>query len=148
MQWNNSSTPSQSDWCCSDPAARHDAMDMGMMREGLPPCMQDGDHAGVGAKMLGIGANYAKGLRRGFKENIVDERLVLESDRRDWRRHGEDDMEIGNGQQFGAAVREPLEARQTLTLGAVPIATGIVGDADIAAILASLDMTAKRRRPA
>jgi len=35
------------------------------------------------------------------------------------RGHGEDNTEMGDGQQFGAAVGEPLEARQTLALRSV-----------------------------
>jgi hypothetical protein len=57
-------------------------------------------------------------------------------------------MEIGDGQQFGAAIGEPLKARQTLALRAVSIATRIVGDASLAAVLASLDVSAERRRTA
>ena len=98
--------------------------------------------------MFWVGSDDADRLGRRLEQDVVDERLVLESDRRDWRRHGEDDMEIGNRQQFGAAICKPLEARETLALRAMSIAAGIVGDADLAAILAPLDMTAERRRSA
>ena len=132
----------------SEAAARHDAVNMGMMGEGLPPCVQDRDHAGLGAEMFWVGSDDADRLGSRLEQDVVDECLVLESDRRDWRRHGEDNMEIGNGQQFGAAICKPLEARQTLALRAMPIAAGTLGDADLAAILAPLDMTAERRRSA
>ena len=99
-------------------------------------------------RMFWVGSDDADRLGSRLEQDVVDECLVLESDRRDWRRHGEDDMKIGNGQQFGAAICKPSEARQTLALRAMPIAAGIVGDADLAAILAPLDMTAERRRSA
>jgi hypothetical protein len=57
-------------------------------------------------------------------------------------------MEIGNGQQLRPAIVEPLQPRQPLTLRAVPVATTIEGDANCAAILATLDVTAERRRSA
>src|SRR5208337_5236057 len=112
--------------------------------------------ASIAAPELGWADEIAEGrllnkrLKKGLCFGSLAEltHVVLESDRRDWRRHGEDDMEIGNGQQFGAAICKPLEARQTLALRAMPIAAGIVGDADLAAILAPLDMTAERRRSA
>ena len=107
-----------------------------MMGVGMPPCVQDRDHAGLGAEMFWVGSDDADRLGSRLEQDVVDECLVLESDRRDWRRHGEDDMKIGDGQQFGAAICKPLEARQTLALRAMPIAAGIVGDADLAAILA------------
>ena len=128
----------------SEAAARHDAVHMRMMREGLPPGVQDGDHAGFGAKMFGIGADDADRLSRRLEQGVVDERLVLEGDCRERRRHGEDDVEIGNRQKLGAAIGEPLRARQPLTLGTVPVTTTIVGDPELATILAPFDMSAER----
>ena len=46
----------------------------------------------------------SSGLGRGLHEQqIVDHALVLVGDIGDRRRHGEDDMEIANGQQLGLA---------------------------------------------
>ena len=117
-------------------AARHDAMDVRVMGEGLAPAMQDRDHADLGAEMFGIGADGADRLGRGLEEDIVDDRLVLQGDRCERGRHGEDEMEIRDWQKFGAAVGQPLGAGQALALGTVPIAAGIVGDTDLAAVLA------------
>jgi hypothetical protein len=60
--------------------------------------------------MFGVGADDADRFGRRLEQDVVDERLVLKRDRRDGRRHGEDDVEIGDRQQFGAAIGEPLEA--------------------------------------
>jgi hypothetical protein len=57
-------------------------------------------------------------------------------------------MEIGNGQQLRPAVGEPLEPRQTLALRTMSVAAAIESNADRAAILATLDMTAEGRRSA
>ena len=92
--------------------------------------MQDRHHAGLGAEVFGVRADDADCLGRRLEQDVVDERLVLKRDRRDRRGDGKDDMEIGDGQQFGAAIGQPLEARQTLTLRTVPVATGIVGNAE------------------
>lgn len=45
-------------------------------------------------------------------------------------------------------MREPFGARQPLTLGTMAVAAGVVGDACAVAIIALLDVTAERRRPA
>ena len=57
-------------------------------------------------------------------------------------------MEIGHGQQFGLAVGQPLLGSGGLALWAMPVAAGIVGDAQVRALLAALDMTAQRHRSA
>ena len=106
------------------------------MEQALPPGVQHGDHADLGAEMLRIGGDGTHGLRRRLEQDVVDDRLVLQGDGGDRRRHGEDDVEVRDGQQLGLSVDEPLRARQTLALRAVPVAAGIVGDADLAAIVA------------
>ena len=126
-------------------AARHEAMGVGMMHERLPPGVEDGDHPGLGTEMPGIGADAADRLGGGFEQNVVNDRLVLQRDGGHRRRHGKDDMEILHGQQVGLAIREPLGARQPLALRAVPIAAAVVGDADLAAVVALLDVAAERR---
>ena len=116
-----------------------------MMRQGLAPGVENGDHAGLGAEMLWIGADDADRLGRGLEQDVVHDRLVLEGDGGDGRRHGEDDVEIRDRQQVGVTIGQPLGARQALALGAVPVATAVVGDADHAAVVALLDMAAERR---
>ena len=54
-------------------------------------------------------------------------------------------MEIRHGQQFGLAVGQPLLGRGGLALRAMPVAAGVVGDAQVRAGLAAFDMTAQRR---
>jgi hypothetical protein len=94
-----------------------------MVGEGLPPGVQDRDHSRLGAQVFGIGGDDADGLSGRLEQDVIDDRLVRESDRRDGRGHGEDDMEIGNGQQLRPAVGEPLQPRQPLALRAVSVAT-------------------------
>src|SRR4051794_16694955 len=53
-------------------ASRHDAVDVRVMRERLPPRVQDGDHPGLGAQMLRIGAGGADGLGRSLEQDVVD----------------------------------------------------------------------------
>jgi hypothetical protein len=44
-----------------------------------------------------------------------------------------DDMDVGHGQKFILASRDPLLAGAVLTLGAVTVATAVIGDGTIAA---------------
>lgn len=57
-------------------------------------------------------------------------------------------MKIGDRQEIGDACIDPFLAGSSLTLRAVAITAGIIGDADSATIIAGLDMAAKPGRPA
>jgi hypothetical protein len=140
----------------SDPAcavergstAGHDAVDMRMVLQGLAPGMEDGGHAELSAEMLGVGRDGGERLRRAAEQDGIDDGLVLEGDLSGGRRHGEDDVEIRHGKEFGLSLGEPLRTRRALALWAMPIATGVVGDARRTTVVALLDMAAERRRPA
>ncbi len=113
-----------------------------------PPCVQEGDAADRPAEPVRIGGERRHRLRRCFEQDRVDDSLVLEGDCGDWSRQCEDDVEIGNRQKLGLARREPLGSRPTLTLRAMPVAAGIIGDPRDAAVFAGLNVSAERLGPA
>jgi hypothetical protein len=63
----------------------------------------------------------------------------------DGGRQREHEVVIGNRQEFGLPLGEPCSDRRALTLRAMAIATGIVGDDLVGAVLAARDMSAERR---
>ena len=65
---------------------------MRVMGERRAPGVQHGDQADLGAQMLGVGGDGAQRLGRGLEQQIIDSGLVLERDRADRRRQGEDDV--------------------------------------------------------
>ena len=79
-----------------------------------------------------------------LNKQAIDLGLVLVGDGSDLRRQGEHHMEIGDRQQLGLARRQPLGGGRPLAFGAMPVATGVVGDARVGTVLAALDMTAER----
>jgi len=93
-------------------------------------------------EVLGVGCDGDQGFGGGFEQQVIDDRLVLLGDVGDRSRQGEDDMEIGHRQQLGS-VGEPLLGGG-LALWAMPIATGVVRDAQVGAGFAALDTTAQR----
>jgi hypothetical protein len=107
--------------------------------------VQHGGEPDAGAKVLGVGRNRDQGLGGGFEQQVIDDRLVLIGDVGDRPRQGEDDMEIGYGQQLGLAVGQPLLGSHGLALRTVPVAAGVIGDAQVGAGLTAFDMTAQRR---
>ena len=63
-------------------------------------------------------------------------------------RHGEDDMEVTDGQDAFGALFDPCALRGALTLRAMPIATGIVRSLRKSAAVARVEMAAEGRRAA
>src|SRR4051794_32376418 len=112
------------------------------------PGVEYGSGADAGAEVLGIGGDGEPRLGRGAGQQGVDDRLVLISDRGECGRQREDEVEIADWQQIGLAGGEPVPRRRALTLRAVTVATGVVRDAAVAAVLAMLDMAAERGRAA
>ena len=115
-------------------AAWNDAMDMGMMRQRLTPCVQDGDEADLGAEPARVRGEHHHCLGGGLEQDGVDSGLVLEGDHRDLRRQREDNVEVGNRKEFSLARGEPSCTGRSLALRTVPVAAGVVGDPRHAAV--------------
>ena len=129
-------------------AARHDHVDMRMVRHRRSPGVEHGGDADARAEVLGIGGDRQHRLRRRLEQQVVDQRLVLERDVGDLGRQREHDVEVADRQQIGLAFGKPCPRRRALALRAVPVAAGVVGDPPLAAVLAGLDVTAERRSAA
>src|SRR5215471_3522893 len=63
-------------------------------------------------------------------------------------RQREDHVKIVDRQQIGLARRQPIRRRRALTFWAMAVATRVVSDTAVAAILAALDMPAECGRAA
>ena len=120
-----------------DAAARHDHVDMRMMRHRRAPGVKHGGDADAGAQMLWVRRDGHHRLGGGAEQQIVDDRLVLPGDVGDLGRQREDDVEIANRQQVGLALGQPVSRGGALALRAVPVAAGVIGDPDVAAVVAA-----------
>src|SRR3954451_17464098 len=98
--------------------------------------------------MPGIGGDGKQRLGGCAEQQVVDDRLVLISDRGDLGRQREDQVEVADRQQIGLAGREPILRRRALTLRAMAVATRVVRNPAMAAVLTTLDMAAERGRAA
>ena len=131
-----------------EPAAGDDAMDVGVVLEVLPPGVEDGQEADLGPEVLGVGGDLLQGLGGGPEQQAVDHARVLQGDRAERRGQGEDEVEVLDGQEFRLAGLHPVGGGGGLTLGAVAVAAGVVGDLPVPAPVALLDVPAQRRGPA
>src|ERR1700755_218255 len=117
---------------------------MRMMAERGTPGVQDGGETNARAQVLRVSGDRGQRLGGSSEQEVVDGSLIVERDGADRSRQGEDDVVIGNRQKLRLAVFEPLPRRRSLTLRAMPVAAGIVGDPLVRAVLAALDMSAER----
>jgi hypothetical protein len=110
--------------------------------------VQHAGDADAGAEMLGVGCDGERGLGRGLEQEIIDCCLVLVGDIGD--RCGEriEDVKILRRNQLGLALGEPPLCGRTLALRAMPVATRVVSDDGVGAVLAARHMPTERRRTA
>jgi hypothetical protein len=84
--------------------------------------MQDAEKADFAAEMLGVGSNFDQRFSATAEQQSVDHFFVLQGQRCQLMREGENDMSIGCGEQLGASSSQPAIARLALALRAVPVA--------------------------
>lgn len=130
------SSPGSSPWSPAVRAVR-------MVRHRRSPGVEHRGDADARAEVSWVGGDGQHRLRCRLEQQVVDERLVLERDVGGLGGQREHDMEVADRQQVGLALGQPRPCGRALALRAVPVAAGVVGDPPLAAVLASLDVTAK-----
>src|ERR1017187_7100607 len=101
---------------------------MRMKLQALIPAVEHAEETDLGTEVPWIASNFKQGLSAGMKEQVVDEPFVLQGERSQFARQGEDGMDIASGQQFPFARLEPAPARVALASWAMPVSTRVVGD--------------------
>ena len=119
------------------------AVQMGMMPQILPPGVQHGKEADLGAEMLGVGGDGGEGFGGGGEENAIDRPRVVEGQSGNLFGQSEHDMEILDRQQFGLPRFEPFCPLCVLTLGTMAVAAGVVADPGVVAMAALFDVAAQ-----
>jgi hypothetical protein len=104
------------------PTARHNHMDVRMVGHCRAPAVEYCGGANARAEVLRIGGDREQRLGGRAEQQVVDDGLVLISNRGDLGRQCEDHVKIADRQQIGLAAREPILRRRALALWAVAIA--------------------------
>ncbi len=99
---------------------RHHAMHVRMTNQGLPPRVEDAEHADLGAEMPRIGRDLAKRGRADLEEPCVQTGTVPINQRQQRMRQREDDVHIRHVEEFPLARLEPALPRLRLAVRAVP----------------------------
>jgi hypothetical protein len=113
-------------------------MEMGMEEEILSPAVQDGREADFSPQVFGIPREHGECAGRGVEEEIVEGALVAQGQGVEFMGESEDEVEVADRQQAFQAVLQPLGSLEGLTLRAMAVAAGIVGDANVSATSAGI----------
>jgi hypothetical protein len=124
-------------------APGHDAMQVRVKLEVLSPTVQNGKEADFRTEVFGVRRDGFQSLGCGPEENAVDSLFVLESDRGNLFRHGEDDMKVRDLKKFGLAILKPLGSGEGLTFWAMAITARVEGVSLMTAFVAALHMAAE-----
>ncbi|BBP97153.1 hypothetical protein BSFA1_86210 (plasmid) [Burkholderia sp. SFA1] len=116
------------------------------MHQVLPPRVEDCDESNDGSEMPVVGGDSLQRFCCRLKEDVVDGALILEGDDSDLIGHCEHDVKVWDGKEISLTMLEPLCPCERLTLGAMPIAARVVGDALMSAGIASFEVATQRRR--
>jgi len=79
-----------------------------------------------------------------MKQQVIDQSLVLQGQRREFPRQRENDMDVAGGQQFLFTGLEPADTGVALTFWAMPISARVVRDDGMFAVRALIAMSTQR----
>ena len=128
----------------SETAGGQHAVDMGMMLQSLVPGMEHAEEADLGSEVARIAGDLQQGCSTGVKQQVIDQPFILQGERSQFPRHGEDDVHVTGGQQLPFPRLEPAQAGVALTLGAVPVSARVVRDGSMSAVRALIAMSTQR----
>ena len=131
--------------CFADPATGDDAMHMWVQPQLLPPCVQHTDHPGLRPKMFGVEAKLHHRLLGSLEQYVIELFRIRQAQSIQLFRQGEHHMEVRHGQQIFLSLQYPTLAVSALTLGAMPVATRVVGDALMSTTIAPVNMSTQCR---
>ena len=109
----------------SETAGGQHAVDMGMMLQSLVPGMEHAEEADLGSKMPGIASDLQQSCSTGVKQQVIDQPFILQCERSQFPRQGEDDVHVAGGQQLPFPRLKPALAGVALASGAMPVATRV-----------------------
>jgi hypothetical protein len=115
-----------------------------MKLELLVPGVEHTEEADLGSEMSGVTRYFQERFGAGTKQQTIDQFFVLQSQRSQLRGQGEDDMDVGRGEQFAAPGLDPAFTSARLTLWAMAITTAVIRDGGtMSATGAFIDVTAE-----
>ena len=114
---------------------------MRMMLQSLVPSVEHTEEADLGPKVPGIAGDLQQSPSTSVKQQVIDQPFILQCERSEFPRQGEDDVHVAGRQQLSFPRLEPAQASVALTLGAVPVSARVVRDGSMSAVRALIAMS-------
>ena len=114
------------------------------MLQSLVPSVEHAEEADLGSKVAWIAGDLQQSCSAGVKQQVIDQPFILQGERSEFPRQGEDDVRIAGGQQLPLPRLEPAQTGVALTLGAVPVSARVVRDGSMSAVRALIAMSTQR----
>ncbi len=115
------------------------------MLEALAPGVEDHQSANRGAQAFRIRRDLEQGRGGGVKQQVVDDAFIGQRKPCERFRHREDDVDVADGQELVLPRGHPGVAGGCEALRAMPIATAVVRERRLRALLAAIAMPAECR---
>jgi hypothetical protein len=129
-------------------SSRYNAVHVRMVDLRLAPGVQDSEEPEASAEMLWVVGYLLKGVGTRAEQEVVDDLRVLERQRCQHLRQGENHVRVGHRKHVGLARFEPSRLGATLALRAVAVAARVVGDLGVSTFAARVDVATQPRRSA
>ena len=129
-------------------AGRYETVHVGMVQQRLSPGVQDGEEAEAGAEMARIRRHLEERLGGRPEQQAIEHARILERERRERMRQGENHVRIGDGQKRGPLPLEPVCRGRSLAFRAVAVPARIVRDDPVPARITRVDVAAQCGGPA
>jgi len=120
-------------------------VDMRMIKQRARPGMQHGEDGGVGSQVLGIGGQFLGGGSGAAEQEAVNHLGMLAGQWSQVRGQSERQQIMGTGQQARLLFFQPGGRLLAMTLGTMPVAAGMIGVANLRAVVALCHMAAEKR---
>lgn len=126
-------------------AGRNDAVYVRVKSEGLPPGVQNGQHADECSEASAVAGDDQQRLAYSSEQDVVEPAWIPQSECVEQLRNGEDDMEVRYGKKLAFALFEPLLASLGLTARTMPVPARVPDHVTKAAVVALIEMSAQGR---
>jgi hypothetical protein len=97
--------------------------------------MEDRHAADLGPEMLGVPGDIEKALGHGAKKQAIEQARIVEDERTQILRQGENSVLIGCVQNFALSLGEPSGTGHALAFWAAAVATGIISASLMSAVI-------------
>jgi hypothetical protein len=88
--------------------------------------VQNADKSNLSAQMLGISGKLKKSLRNGSEQNVINDSLISQGERIEYRWYGKYNMEVWHGKKVFFPFLKPFFFFKELALRAMPVSARVI----------------------